>query len=149
MSLLESLQKSGHLTSTAVALIENYVSTWKVSPYEAVLDCHVLTEEKLADAFAEQGFERIFQLRSEEIAGEDLAVLQGKAARHWETLPLGRRQNPEGAFAFVVADPSREGLVEQLESCIAGEIVLLVCERDLLRRTLRECYPLKLHGDGD
>jgi hypothetical protein len=141
-SILEILQKRGHLTATNVATIQRYASRWSLSHYTAILETNVLSEGTLAESIADcWAMPRLHQLQLLQIAHSTLERIPYPQARDIMCLPIGPHA-ATGRFAVVMADPTRGDLIQRVKALVGEELTLAVAERTDIVGTIDEFYPL-------
>ena len=146
--LLTVLRAAGYLTDTSVQLLGRFVARWGVPPLDAMLESHVMSEDRLADAIAEAfKCERIYALDHEEINQELLQRVPFRIAFELELLVLGIGDDND-SMRIMMVDPSSASRWQGLRAYVTGPIKVCVCERKLVRRAAQDLYPIEAQLPG-
>lgn len=138
---LDELVAAGDLQATTVPLVESYATTWGVSVVEALLDCHIYSEEDLAIALG-----KILEIP---VFYDEQELMQNLGQKAELCLTLKEALASEialysttgGGFEVVIWDP----LGAQLSQIMASyqiERVFALAPRQKLRRWITEGSPL-------
>lgn len=146
LDLIDILTQSGDITPSGERMVRHYVKTWKVAPFQAVIETHMVSEGRLADTLSEQlRINRIYHVSSLQASLNALQVVPYAKAKEWLCLPFAFEDSRIGKkLEVITADPTIPGLIEALEVMAGCGIVLAVGERSDIVRAIDGQYPLEL-----
>lgn len=142
-STLDLLEKGDHITKSSRKMIEQFMATWGMSAYHAVLETHIMSEAEMANALAAAlKLTRIDSLRDRQIDPVAATRLGFRRARLWECVPFICSNKGLSFIEVVLADPSYEDRVAVLKRELGEQITLSVAERSDIVLAIDEHYPL-------
>lgn len=143
-AFFQALVGSGFLTEANAVVLRRFVEVWKISPFHAVLQTHLMPEEQLADALASTAkVDRVYNVSASQIDEAAAAAIGYRKSRAWECLPIKSEHN-DGKVELVIADPTQSERIAALRRLINTEITLSVAERSDIVKAIDELYPLPL-----
>ena len=146
---LSLLERGHYLTAINRQMLERFMLRWQMSAYHAIVTTHLITEAKLADAFAELlGVSRVFGLRDRRIHDAAVKKLGFRRSRLWECIPILNEHKELGGVELVVADPSQSERIAELRELLGEGLTLSVAERSDIVSAIDELYPLSAQLPG-
>lgn len=140
--LLQLLANAGYFTETDVALLKEFMATWQVDAFIAILRTHLLSEQSLTDILAKLLYlEKMDAITPRDIGADAFTKISYRDALKWEAMPLGL--DDQGVYRFVLANPTREDVLHKLEESVESEVVYLVAGRKTVLRAIDTNYPVE------
>lgn len=140
--LLQLLANAGYLTETDVALLKEFMVTWQLDAFSAILRTHLLSEQSLTDILAKILYlEKMDAIMPRDVGADAFTKISYRDALKWEVMPLGL--DSQGTFRFVLANPTREDVLHKLEECVEGKVTYLVAARKTVLRAIDKNYPVE------
>tara|TARA_B100001094_G_C18056245_1_gene732633 strand:+ start:357 stop:827 length:471 start_codon:yes stop_codon:yes gene_type:complete len=144
MELLNILLGHSKITETNVRLLKFYMEKWDCSPYEALVDSNILSEQLLANTLSAIFKKpRVFSLEGVEIETFIYKKLPYRFAREWNTLPLSQNRET-GTYRVLLSDPTNDEILNGLSGYLGEGIDISIGERTFLATSIDERYPISL-----
>jgi len=143
-SILTLLHENKLLSEANLVALQAYATNWSVSPFVAIIETNVMSEQDLADHLAEiLKIDRVYHLSALNPSAQALKALGFKRAKAWECFPAGWRDEEHRVFEAIFADPtSAEDKIRDLAAELECEIALAVGERSDIVGTIDVQFPL-------
>ena len=142
INIIDLMSSQSLVSESTRSLIERYMDAWNVSSYDALLDCHILSEKQIASVIASHlNISYILSVTENEVEkANSFSHLNYDKARMLRAIlvtPLGE-SNP----FLVVADPSLDGLKDFFES-LPFSCRLAIGEKSMIATWIDDFYPIK------
>ena len=142
IDILEVVKSQGMVSEITLDLIRRYTEVWNTSAYDALLDCHILSEKELASAIARHlDVSRIVTVSHGEIERQfGFDWLSYQRALEFKAIfvtPIG-----ESITYLVIADPSIRGFVEFWNG-LPFPCSLAIGEKSLILNWIDSFYPIQ------
>lgn len=147
INIINVISSQGLLSDSILTLIERYMASWNISFYDALLDCHILSEKQLAGKIAgHMNTSYILSVTEAEVKKADgfsyLSYEKAKELRAIFVTPLG-----ESESYLLVADPTAAGLKEFFDS-LPFSCRLAIGEKSLINTWIDDFYPIEQQLPG-
>lgn len=143
-AVVEVLANKGILHDDIIACIDSFIAKYSLRPLEAVLDCHIVSEQALADLISsELGYQRIYNITKEAFVPSAFAALSYTEALEWQVLPLGK-DKASIAFHVVMMDPTQKNVIAEIEKRVELPVAVSVSEKRRIVQAINEFYPVEL-----
>lgn len=140
-SLLDRFVEASLISSTDRLLIESYALRWNKSVIHSILDCHMMSEEEVADAVARvEAIERITAPKTRLKSHKGVFVFSFDEAIGMEAIAV-KDADSESCFVLAV-DPRASGVDRILTERVSCDISFLTCERSLIINAILDFYPI-------
>lgn len=141
MKLLEALEDAGYITSTNVRMLSMYAERWRASPYEALLETHIMAEHSLADAIAEVfKLDRLYSFDASDVDSEAIAMISWPEAREYNCFIPYR--DDDGTFQVCMLDPLDDRVLQFLSQRLP-RFRPVIMDKRVMCRSIEEAYPLE------
>ena len=145
--LLYILGAAGELGESSAKALLKFMEKWQVSAFEAVMECQVVAEQKVADILARRlNLPRITVLNPKDIDEAVLAMVPFHLAAAWGVMPVGFGPSAE-EIRVMVADPLNDDVLAKLQHLTQKRIQLLIGERGYVKRSIEDHYPPHMQID--
>jgi hypothetical protein len=142
--VINALFARGALSSVIVGVVRKFRDQWRVTDYDAVTLCHVISEAELADFIAEvTGFPRVTTIAGDTV---DQTVAEEFGRSEAKKLMAIPTRKPGGDLTWVVADPTADGLLETLTRYSQTPFSFAIAERRDIFVAIDVNFPL-IHQD--
>ncbi|MFW7377867.1 MAG: hypothetical protein ACOH5I_03545 [Oligoflexus sp.] len=139
--ILQLLAEKGELGESNLALIKQYIEKWQLSPYEAMLETHIISEDRLADQLAEiYQVQRVITIEEHELQVESFEKINYEEAKDLKCILLNVNSSPKPLL--VVADPSQDGLQKFLAK-LPFSYQLAIAESTVIEEAIDRFYPIE------
>lgn len=142
IDILDVVRSQDLVSDITLELVGRYTEVWNTSAYDALLDCHILSEKELASAVARHlDVSRIVTVSDAEIERQfGFDCLSYKRALEFKAIfvtPIG-----ESITYLVVADPSIQGF-EEFWDALPFDCSLAIGEKSLILNWIDSFYPIQ------
>ena len=138
--LLNALYALGYLSSSLLPVVRKFRDQWRLTDYDALIRCHIVTESELADVLAKAlKVSRMESIPSTSVCRVSIAKLSRSDARNMVALPVVCVGD---GVSWVVSDPTNEGTIDLLRLLSVGDFKLAVAERQLILAAVDQVFPL-------
>jgi len=142
--ILEILKAEDLFSDVSLKVLHTYMQKYGKRAFEAILECHLIEEELLADLIAKSmSIDRIYELNDHEVDPKVASLIPWRFAIRQNCIALSYSGNKE-AIEVVFSDPTREGIIEQVEAITHKRVLAAVAEESAIRRKIPKCYPIAL-----
>ncbi|MGE0174061.1 MAG: hypothetical protein AB7T49_14790 [Oligoflexales bacterium] len=143
-AVVEVLANKGILHDDIIACLDRFIDKWSVRPIEAVLDCHVISEQALADLLSnELGYQRIHTITKDSFSSSAFNAVSYTEALDWQVLPFGK--DAAGmAYHVVMVDPTQKNVITEIERRVELPVAVAVSEKRRIVQAINEFYPVEL-----
>ncbi len=145
--LLQVLMASNCLSQSAMTSLREFMQSWSVSAFDALLECHIFSEQKLAEIIAfGLGLPTLLTIDATKMDSKFLRKLPYRDAKTYSCLPLAfDAARKIGTIA--VSDPTRPMLATTIQKTLGAVEMVLVPQGELIR-AIDEYYPLDMQLPG-
>jgi hypothetical protein len=139
--VLQLLQDNGDLSAANVAVIKRYVERWESSVFDAILETHMVGEDRLADRLALLfGVQRLYHIDETDFHEDSFEQISYQLARQLRCLILCG--DSEEKRLLVVADPTRSEIQKMLDDD-QDQFRLAIVEKSTIEDAIDRFYPIE------
>lgn len=152
--LLDILLKERILTKSSIKAVTHYAESWKVSIYDAILDCNIATETQLADVISKDlRLDRLYHLNVAMVSEDARNRLDFETARNMCAIPVRLIGKDLDTVEIAVANPLEENLLQTLEEKTGCKVLAVVAEKKSILSVIYDAYPIEMQitslGEGN
>ena len=147
LDLLSILVSMGEIGESSAHAVRKFMEKWSMSAFDAVMECQVISEQKVADIFAKRlKLPRITELNPKDVDENVFCIIPFRYAVALVAMPVGFG-NADDELRVMVADPMNKEVLTKLTNLTKKRIQLLIGERGYVRQSIEDLYPLHLQID--
>lgn len=139
--ILDILKAEDLFSEVSLKVLSGYMHKYQKRAFEAILECHLIEEEVLADLIAKaMGIDRIYDLNDHPVDPKVVTLIPWRFALRQNCIAISYSGNKD-AIEVVFSDPTREGIIEQVESITHKRVIAAIAEESAIRKKISRSYP--------
>lgn len=141
IDILQLLAEKGELGESNLAVLKRYIEKWQLTPFAAMLETHIFSEDRLADQLAEiYQVQRVITIEEADLLEKSFELINYQKAKDLNCIVL--RGEEENKALLVVADPTQPAL-QDLTSAITFPFQMAIAESSTIEEAIDRYYPIE------
>ncbi len=143
--VLNLLVAHGEIDEITHMAVSAYMEKQNRCSLRTLLETHLYSETQLADKIGQYlKVSRMIDLKLEQIDTDFFKKIPFPLAKKNMVIALGYDELSPERIVLVMADPTREDIIQEIKQILGGPLTLAVAERSEIKRLINNAYPLEL-----